>query len=131
MLITINDTDHISTIQEQFSQLFPFLKLEFFKKGHALQNMVATKNPITNINKTLAEYRTVVKPGEIKIAPEMTVSELEKQFNDIYGLSTQIFRKSGNIWLVTSITDNWTLEEQNQQGELITNQLNDRKTKID
>jgi hypothetical protein len=61
----------------------------------------------------------------------MTVSELEKSFTEIYGLYTQVFRKSGNIWLVTTITDNWTLNEQNQQGEIITKQLGDRKAKTE
>ncbi|MDE3144966.1 MAG: hypothetical protein KGL19_12475, partial [Bacteroidota bacterium] len=63
--------------------------------------------------------------------PTMTVSELEQKFNDIYGLSTQVFRKSGNIWLVTTVTDKWTLEEQNRQGEIITKQVAERKSKID
>ena len=128
MIITINDINTISSIQEKFSQLFPFLKLEFFKKS-TQQNTVAVKQPITTGGKTLAECRTVFKTGEINITPEMTVSELEKNFNEVYGLYTQVFRKSGNIWLVTSITDNWSLDEQNKQGEIITKQLSDRKTK--
>lgn len=130
MAITINDTNNIYGIQEEFSSLFPFLKLEFFKKS-TQQNTASIKQPITNSNKTLAECRTVFKSGEISISPEMTVSELEKKFNEIYGLHTQVFRKSGNIWLVTTITDNWTLEEQNQQGEIITKQLCERKAKTE
>jgi hypothetical protein len=128
MAINIEDNNNIYGIQEKFSSLFPFLKLEFFRKS-SQQNTISTKQLITNTSKTLAECRTVFKAGHITIAPEMTVSELEKSFNEIYGLYTQVFRKSGNIWLVTTITDNWTLEEQNQQGEIITKQLSDRKAK--
>jgi hypothetical protein len=29
----------------------------------------------------------------------------------------QVYRKSGKIWLETTVTDSWTLEEQNKQGE--------------
>jgi len=30
---------------------------------------------------------------------------------------------------MTSFTDSWTLEEQNHQGEMITEQMNSRKSK--
>jgi hypothetical protein len=53
----------------------------------------------------------------------MKVTDLEKEFNSLYKLQTQVFRKSGNIWLEATITDGWTLEEQNNQGEIITSQL--------
>ena len=47
----------------------------------------------------------------------MTVNELEQRFSDVYGLGVQVFRKSGNVWLETTVTDGWTLEQQNKQGE--------------
>jgi hypothetical protein len=56
----------------------------------------------------------------------MTVTEIEKSFNRFYGLNTQILRKSGNIWLGTTVTDNWTLEEQNKQGESLSTQINSK-----
>jgi hypothetical protein len=33
----------------------------------------------------------------------------------------QVFRKSGKVWLETTVTDGWTLEEQNLQGEALSN----------
>jgi hypothetical protein len=47
----------------------------------------------------------------------MTVEELEKSFLVKFGLNVQVFRKSGKSWLETTITDKWTLEKQNTQGE--------------
>lgn len=129
MLIQIKENLKISEIQEQFSSIFPFLKLEFIKnKTHARTSVI--KQPLIDINKTLYEIRTILKDSFITISPTMTVSELENQFIDIFGLSTQVFRKSGNIWLVTTVTDKWTLEEQNRQGEIITNQVNERKSQL-
>jgi len=131
MQIKIEDILKISEIQEKFSNIFPFLKLEFFKKSPQASPLVV-KQPLINVNKTLAESRTIFKANaEINITPNMTVSELEKQFSECYGLSTQVFRKSGNIWLVTTVTDKWTLEEQNKQGEIITKQVSERKSKLD
>ncbi|OIR03447.1 hypothetical protein GALL_145190 [mine drainage metagenome] len=129
-MIRIADILRISQIQEAFSSEFPYLKLEFSKKSPQATPL-AVKQPLINVDKTLSESRTIFKDGKIEIVPTMTVSELEQKFNDIYGLSTQVFRKSGNIWLVTTITDKWTLEEQNRQGEIITKQFADRKSKID
>jgi hypothetical protein len=54
----------------------------------------------------------------------MKVIELEAMFTNYYALKTQVFRKSGKIWLETTVTDAWTLEEQNSQGETITAQMN-------
>jgi len=68
-------------------------------------------------SKTLGECRTIHKSGSILITPGMTVCKLEQNFRDVYGLSVQIFRRSGKVWLETTVTDGWTLQEQNSQGE--------------
>ena len=116
MKITINDHRKIHAIQEEFTNAFPYLKIEFFAKPHTSGGQSA-KNLMKQSSKTLGECRTVHNKGEITISPEMTVDELEQRFMDVYGLSTQIFRKSGNVWLETTVTDGWTLAKQNSQGE--------------
>jgi hypothetical protein len=50
----------------------------------------------------------------------MSVADLEKAFMNKFGLLTQVFRRSGNIWLETSITDGWSLRQQNALGREIT-----------
>ena len=50
----------------------------------------------------------------------MSVADLEKAFMNKFGLLTQVFRRSGNIWLETSITDGWSLKQQNDLGREIT-----------
>ena len=45
-----------------------------------------------------------------------TVSTLENELWKNFGLSAQVFRKSGNLWIETSLTDSWTLEQQNREG---------------
>jgi len=118
MKITINDKRKIFAIQEEFTQLFPFLKIEFYSKP-SKQAGAAGKKLIKQNNKTLNECRTIHKAGTITITPQMTVANLEHNFNDVYGLSVQIFRKSGRVWLEATVTDGWTLEEQNHQGEML------------
>jgi hypothetical protein len=116
MKVTINDNRKIFAIQEEFNQLFPYLKIEFFSKPHKKGGATAKKF-VKHNSKTLGECRTIHNAGEMTIIPGMTVSELEQGFGDIYGLGVQVFRKSGRTWLETTVTDNWTLEEQNIQGE--------------
>jgi len=49
----------------------------------------------------------------------MKVIDLEKMFKNRFNLSAQVFRKSGNLWLETTMTDNWTLLQQNNHGREI------------
>lgn len=116
MKVTINDNRKIYAIQEKFSQMFPFLKVEFFVKPHKA-GAASPKKFMKSSSKTIGECRTVHSKGTLSILPHMTIADLEQSFSDIFGLSVQVFRKSGKIWLETTNTGNWTLEEQNRRGE--------------
>jgi len=122
MKITINDKRKIFAIQEAFTEVFPYLKLEFFSKGHK-HGGPSPKKLIKHAGKTLGECRTIHNDGSITITGTMTVTELEQRFGDVYGLGIQVFRKSGNVWLETTVTDGWTLDEQNKQGESLSTYL--------
>jgi hypothetical protein len=126
MKITINDKRKIYAIQEEFSQAFPYLKLEFFAKPHSV-NGGSAKKLIKHNSKTLGECRTVHNKGHISITPQMTVADLEQRFSDVYGLGVQVFRKSGKMWLETTVTDGWTLDQQNTQGESLSSYLSQNK----
>ncbi len=118
MKITINDHRKILAIQEEFNTVFPYLKLEFFSKPHK-PGGASVKKFIKHTSKTLGECRVIHNKGEITITPHMTVAELEQSFQDVYGLGVEVFRQSGKVWLETTVTDGWTLEEQNLQGEAL------------
>jgi hypothetical protein len=130
MKITINDKRKIFGIQEEFNAMFPFLKLEFFSKPHKPGGGSSNKL-MKSSSKTLEECRTNHKSGTITVSPQMTAGELEQNFADVYGLSVQIFRKSGKAWLETTTTDHWTLEEQNRQGKELSEKVSDEKGKYE
>jgi hypothetical protein len=125
MNIVLEDSMHLPDVYEVFSKLFPFLKIEFFEKrssGAVLRRFA------NEAQKTLKEFKYPYANGrKLVISPNTTVQELDKMFTETYALQLQVFRKSGNIWLETTVTDNWTLEEQNEQGEAITAQMNRNK----
>lgn len=116
MTIEVNRT--FCEIQEEFCEMFPYLKIEFFSKMQTSADVNSLKI-INNRNRTLAEYSILNKKGSIIITPQMTVSFLDQCFNNEYGLSVKIFRNSWRVWLEATVTDGWTLEEQNRQGEAL------------
>lgn len=120
--ITINDNRKISVLQEEFNTIFPYLKLEFFTKPHEFGKGSA-KQYLNPNSKTLGECRTKHNKGEFTINSQTTVTDLEQGFREIFGLGVQVFRKSGKVWLETTITDGWTLEEQNRQGEALSKKV--------
>jgi len=128
--ITISDSRKISAIQEDFNGIFPFLKLEFFAKPHTKFG-ASSKKLMKSNTKLLGECRTVHKKGHVNITANMTVAELESHFQDTYGLSVQVFRKSGKSWLETTATDGWTLEKQNEQGEELSKVKTEPREEID
>ncbi len=128
MSLNIDDKKNIQTLQSEFNALFPYLRLMLTKvvPGHDSSAKNST-NQLQIVDDTpLLDYKIANPETPFCIYPEMTVAELEQQFLQRYGLEPIILRKSGNVWIEASITDDWTLEEQNTQGELITKQMNER-----
>ncbi|MBK5286347.1 MAG: hypothetical protein JJE25_13180 [Bacteroidia bacterium] len=120
MKISISDKRKISSVQEGFNKLFPYLRLEFFNVRSRTGKGTEKKNMIIPDDKTVGECRRIHKSSSITITARMKVSQLEKIFLEDYGLSVQVFRQSGRVWLETTMTDDWTLAEQNKQGEELT-----------
>lgn len=130
MKITINDKRRIFAVQEAFTKHFPYLKLEFFAKPHK-PGGASAKKFVKHPGKTLGECRTIHKSGTVTITGNMTVGELEQRFADVYGLSVQVFRKAGKVWLETTVTDSWTLDYQNKQGESLSAYLKENKVAVE
>ena len=116
MKIRVTDDKKIKDIQEAFAHEFPFLKIEFFSKAHPSKGASDRKLMLV-ATKSLGECRSRHNDGVITIKQDMTVTEVEETFNKKFGLSAQIFRMSGKVWLETTVTDGWTLEEQNREGK--------------
>ena len=108
MKLEIKKETSVSDVQKKFSEHYPGLKLEFYKEK--------SKDGI-NKEEALAETSHFKKEANISIDKSRSVADFEKEFWDTTGVAAQVFRQSGNIWLQTTRTDDWTLEHQNSQGE--------------
>jgi len=116
MKLIINDNATLKSLQDTFSKNFPFLKIEFFSKKHK-KGEGSSKTLMRKEAEKVGDCRRNGVNGTIVISGKEKVSEIEQLFQETYGLSVQIFRKSGKVWLETTSTDDWTLEKQNTQAE--------------
>jgi hypothetical protein len=131
MTINISEKLQLNDVQKEFNAFFPYLKIEFFKKSHGIDKPSPAQKMLTH-SLAINEARTSKEEGYLELWPEMTVAELEQSFWTKYGLSVQVFRKSGNLWLETTMTDKWTLSQQNKHGlEISTPAPKTDETEID
>ncbi|MBZ5859504.1 hypothetical protein [Flavihumibacter profundi] len=118
MTLSILASKHLNEVQKEFNTYFPYLKIEFFQRMHGVKKASPPQRMYPH-NLTISEARTNNTEGYLDLWPDMSVAELEQAFWDKYGLSIQVFRKSGNLWLETTMTDKWTLTQQNSHGQEI------------
>jgi hypothetical protein len=120
MYLEINGERLISDIQQDFGAVYPFLKIEFFRNGKIRRDRYPVNKliPATQPVKNAWHYKQ--EKGQLTLSDGMTVTDFENALMDQFGLSAQVFRRSGNIWLETTITDSWTLKQQNDHGREIT-----------
>lgn len=107
----IREDKKLREIQAEFREKFPYLKIEFYQPNGGPEDR-KTLDPELKIG----EIATIQKEGELRLHGNMKVKTLETAFSETYGLNVQVFRLSGNIWLQTTSTDEWTLHEQNRKG---------------
>lgn len=120
----------VKEVQAEFMNAYPFLKIEFFRNG-VTRELMHTKQKLVNINARLKDIAILRKSeGLLDVNDNVTVEGLEKEFMDQFGLAVEVFRRSGNIWLETTMTDNWTLKQQNEHGREITIGKKDSSTYI-
>jgi len=126
MMMKIDKESSINSMQKEFNSFYPFLKIEFFKKVPA--NLPLYKADLFSISES-RKYLNGFYDGmaTIDISRKRTVLEVEKDFETLLGLSAHIFRKSGNVWVETTLTNDWPLEEQNEEGKQISSHFTDNK----
>ncbi|WP_341835660.1 hypothetical protein WJU16_22805 [Chitinophaga pollutisoli] len=115
MKILITEEFLVRSIQDEFQFRYPHLKLVFFRQPHGPHEGSPTServHPDTPIDK----IRDFHCAAWIEIGENTTAAELEYNFAHQLGLSVQVFRKSGSVWLQTTDTDDRTLGELEKLG---------------
>jgi len=115
----ITDLKTIKEVQQEFNSKYPFLKIEFYKEAHTTKEG-SPDSMKWGSEESIESIRKVHNSGDLSIKDDQKISELETNFLEQYGLSAQVFYKSGNLWLQTTATDEWTLKQQNDRAESFT-----------
>jgi hypothetical protein len=115
MHIEINDNTALCEIQEVFSAFYPYLKIEFYSKRH---KKYEASDEICQIdpNILIGDIKATHISGVLEILPLYKVSEVEKEFQQRFGLSVQILSKEKNGWEQTTGMDDFILKELNEIG---------------
>jgi hypothetical protein len=113
--LKISDDAQLKDIKEKFNAKFPHLKIEFFSEDHQ-EGEANTYKSMYDDELYLKDIRSVHNDGELSIDGHTKTSTLEKNFKEHYGVNVQVWRRSGNMWLQTTTTDDWTLSQQEQKG---------------
>ena len=114
MKIVINNHRKIFAIQQEFSTMFPGLKIGFHAKP-SKPGAAPSVKVIMHSNNTLQDCRAISKQGSIEILPTMNISDLKENFRDRYGLSVEIFQKGGNGADEDLVSDKLSLQENSNQ----------------
>lgn len=119
MIIDITDTATIADVQDKFSTIFPFLKVEFFEHPNHWYEKAPLEKAYPS-SKKLGEIRKQHPHGRLHFYSWYSAKEIEQAFRKKFSLNVQVFRLQGNKWVQTSETDKLSLKEQNEVGRHIT-----------
>lgn len=113
-LLHITNKTSIKDIQNEFNNRYPSLWLAFY---------LTPKNKVsfmfdTGIDpeKKLKEFCNSGTFEPINISEVRTVCEVKTDIKKRCGLEVHILRKCGNLWVDTTLTEDWTLAYQNSEG---------------
>lgn len=111
----INRSSTIRELNEQFTKQFPFLKITFHRSEHADHEGSPAGTEIDE-NKLLSELG-VDHDEAFAVTEDLSVGAFEEAMEVKYGLHVQVSRRSGDLWLQTVSTDDWSLKDQNEKGK--------------
>ncbi|HRH60208.1 MAG TPA: hypothetical protein PL045_06540 [Chitinophagaceae bacterium] len=111
----------LSDIQKAFTDWYPFLKIEFSKEP--VHNGQAAKQKKILPESLIQEVTNAGMPVILDMSGNRTIAEIERDCMETLSLRVRVSRKSGNVWTPITLTENWTLENQNDAGKFISAEM--------
>jgi len=115
MYIEINDNTTLREIKEVFSNFYPYLKIEFYRFPHKKYEASDESDRI-DPNATLGNIKRTHYSGILEIQPLYKVADVEREFQERFNLSVQVFRKNNDEWEQTTGMDSFNLKDINEIG---------------
>jgi hypothetical protein len=116
MGINVTGSKMIKTLQKEFNEAFPYLRISIYPLSEKRKNK---KSPYSGDNR-ISEVRKKVSSGEISIHGRTLVKNLETAFEKEYGLYAKICytKKDGSRYHTGSgIYNEMSLTQLNMEGE--------------
>ncbi len=114
MRLQVSKNKTVGELQSEFNAIYPYLKIDFYKMVHGKPGLsIRQKLPVT----ALLHGGENTMDEEMEVHDSMTAGQLEKEFFDKFRINIQLARKSGAVWLETTVTEGWTLKQQNDYGK--------------
>src|SRR5689334_8778966 len=102
MKILISGSLRVTEIQRDFNLLFPFLNLEFFDLStDQMSSYTSSANQRASVY--IRDIRKKQVDGELVLNPNMTIMQLEHLLSDEFGLQAQVFVRSKENWVRSSL----------------------------
>jgi hypothetical protein len=114
MVIVVKSDMMIKDLKKQFHIYYPQLKIEFFRTEHDVNGGNNKSNMLGN--ETMIRDYTGNREGQVEFSGSISVAEFEQRFSEQFGLNLQVFRKSGDIYLETTGTDDWSLDQEHKEA---------------
>lgn len=108
MMLQIAKGKQVKFVQAAFSKVYPYLKIELLKQRAGKEELMRAEEITSNSNTVWVD-----------INKQQTVANVEREFLDKTSLRIKMYRKFCNVWVETLLTEDWTLEQQNNEGELL------------
>lgn len=100
----------VRDLKKQFHDYYPNLKIELFAPASEHNKSNVLDNDI-DLSSLIGDQEAI-----IEFDGNSTVAVFEQLFESQLGLSVQVFRRSGKVFLETKNTDSWTLDQEHQEA---------------
>jgi len=122
MHFLIKGTTTLQQIASEFNNIYPFLKLYFFK---SVKYPLQTFEKVNDYHQSLIDLECIIPDSHLSIQFWQTTDVVERTLSAHTGLYVEMYRKFDDNWIRTDGSDDLTLEEQNLLGAVSgTNQSN-------
>lgn len=116
MDIVITPDKTLKEISDEFHTKFPFLKLNFYSSAHDAHEASSIWDTL-NPDLKISQVSEKVPVDHLSINGHLKVANFEQEFQRRYDFGVQVMRKQGDRWIQTVSSDDWTISEQNREGE--------------
>ena len=105
----INSTSTVKEIQKDFQQKFPGLNVAFYSQSSKVYHAFYKKNeyPLDTSISTISPFLDQI---DVVLDENKSVKDFERTLQEQMKLHVQVCRRSTDLWIQTTKTDDWTFD---------------------